>query len=152
MHVISKYQVCTPLCLGCQNLQIIKSQLQQENYIIQGWSTHLRPRISPHNGHEHIWWPLLRWTEHVTWFRRHVQGVCEKVAEAFEMSHGVRVDAATQITICCGQSEAMAATVFAGNSCHSRVPTSVTSTSVDFCYYIQDSLKVCSDFVLWVWQ
>ncbi|XP_024378374.1 uncharacterized protein [Physcomitrium patens] len=44
---------------------------------------------------------------------RHVQGVCEKVAEAFEMSHGVRVDAATQITICCGQSEAMAATVFA---------------------------------------
>ncbi|KAG0571922.1 hypothetical protein KC19_VG054100 [Ceratodon purpureus] len=44
---------------------------------------------------------------------RHVQGVCEKVAEGFERAHGVRVDAATQISICCGQSEAMAAAVFA---------------------------------------
>ena len=43
-----------------------------------------------------------------------MQGVCEKVAEAFQRAHGLRVDAATQITICCGQSEAMAAAVFAG--------------------------------------
>jgi aspartate/methionine/tyrosine aminotransferase len=43
-----------------------------------------------------------------------VQGVCEKVAEAFENTHGVKVDPKTQVTICCGQSEAMAASVFAG--------------------------------------
>jgi aspartate/methionine/tyrosine aminotransferase len=43
-----------------------------------------------------------------------VQGVCEKVAEAFENTHGVKVDPKTEVTICCGQSEAMAASVFAG--------------------------------------
>ncbi len=43
-----------------------------------------------------------------------MQGVCEKVAEAFENTHGVKVDPETQVTICCGQSEAMAASVFAG--------------------------------------
>lgn len=50
------------------------------------------------------------------WIRRHVQGVCEKVAKEFESSHGVKVDATTQITLCCGQSEAMAATMLSGTS------------------------------------
>ncbi|KAJ7515465.1 hypothetical protein O6H91_22G014200 [Diphasiastrum complanatum] len=44
---------------------------------------------------------------------RHVQGVCEKVASAFEMAHGVKVDPATEVTLCCGQSEALAAAILA---------------------------------------
>lgn len=54
-----------------------------------------------------------------------MQGVCEKVAEAFEKVHGVRVDPTTQITICCGQSEAMAASVLAGTT---PIPLSTPTT------------------------
>ena len=54
---------------------------------------------------------------------RHVQGLCDKVAKSFENTHGVRVDPTTQVTICCGQSEAMAAAVFAGG-----LPTSLQSS------------------------
>lgn len=50
-----------------------------------------------------------------------MQGLCDKVAKSFENTHGVRVDPTTQITICCGQSEAMAAAVFAGKLRLSRM-------------------------------
>ncbi|MCO5589455.1 hypothetical protein L7F22_043422 [Adiantum nelumboides] len=43
---------------------------------------------------------------------RHVQAVCEKVAEIFGESQGVQIDPAN-VTICCGQSEAFAASVLA---------------------------------------
>ncbi|KAI5055156.1 hypothetical protein GOP47_0030301 [Adiantum capillus-veneris] len=43
---------------------------------------------------------------------RHVQSVCEKVAELFGESQGVQIDPAN-ITICCGQSEAFAASALA---------------------------------------
>jgi len=52
-----------------------------------------------------------------------VQGVCEEVAAAFERSHGVRVDAAAQITLTCGQSEAMAATMLSGISSPQPYPS-----------------------------
>ncbi|KAH6813884.1 hypothetical protein C2S51_022902 [Perilla frutescens var. frutescens] len=44
---------------------------------------------------------------------RHVQGLCDYVAEKMKEMHGMRVDRLTDIVICCGQSEAFAATMFA---------------------------------------
>ncbi|KAJ6823914.1 uncharacterized protein M6B38_128145 [Iris pallida] len=44
---------------------------------------------------------------------RHVQGICELLAARMRQSHGLDVDPLTDITICCGQSEAFAAAVFA---------------------------------------
>ncbi|EFJ05780.1 hypothetical protein SELMODRAFT_236683 [Selaginella moellendorffii] len=44
---------------------------------------------------------------------RHVQGVCNKVAEHFEHFQGVKVDSKSDIVLCCGQSEALAAVTFA---------------------------------------
>ncbi|EFJ34854.1 hypothetical protein SELMODRAFT_230362 [Selaginella moellendorffii] len=44
---------------------------------------------------------------------RHVQGVCDKVAEHFEHFQGVKVDSKSDIVLCCGQSEALAAATFA---------------------------------------
>ncbi|PSS14712.1 Kynurenine--oxoglutarate transaminase [Actinidia chinensis var. chinensis] len=44
---------------------------------------------------------------------RHVQGVCDHVAMIMKHMHGLDVDPLTDIAICCGQSEAFAATVFA---------------------------------------
>lgn len=44
---------------------------------------------------------------------RHVQGVCEILAEAMKRDHGLHVDPLTDFVICCGQSEAFAAAVFA---------------------------------------
>jgi aspartate/methionine/tyrosine aminotransferase len=82
---------------------------------------------------------------------RHVQGVCEKVAEAFERAHGVRVDAATQITICCGQSEAMAAAVFAGKEqtlCTLDVYDKVASSPLQFQYLFWESGCYFAFFVL----
>lgn len=43
---------------------------------------------------------------------RHVQAVCENVAESFGESQGVQIDP-ENITVCCGQSEAFAASVLA---------------------------------------
>ncbi|GFY98679.1 hypothetical protein Acr_13g0000800 [Actinidia rufa] len=44
---------------------------------------------------------------------RHVQGVCDHVAMIMKHMHGLDVDPLSNIAICCGQSEAFAATVFA---------------------------------------
>ncbi|KAM0859207.1 hypothetical protein ACQ4PT_047348 [Festuca glaucescens] len=44
---------------------------------------------------------------------RHVQGVCDVLAETMKRDHGLRVDPLTDFAICCGQSEAFAAAIFA---------------------------------------
>uniref|UniRef100_A0A5B7BHF3 Putative kynurenine--oxoglutarate transaminase-like isoform X1 n=1 Tax=Davidia involucrata TaxID=16924 RepID=A0A5B7BHF3_DAVIN len=44
---------------------------------------------------------------------RHVQGICDCVANIMKHMHGLDVDPLTDVAICCGQSEAFAATVFA---------------------------------------
>ncbi|KAK4418083.1 Kynurenine--oxoglutarate transaminase 1 [Sesamum alatum] len=43
----------------------------------------------------------------------HVQGICDYVARKMNEMHGMNVDPLTDIVICCGQSEAFAATMFA---------------------------------------
>ncbi|OAE22453.1 hypothetical protein AXG93_3348s1110 [Marchantia polymorpha subsp. ruderalis] len=44
---------------------------------------------------------------------RHVQGLCDQVAAMFETTQGLKVNPKTQVTICCGQSEALVAAVLA---------------------------------------
>ncbi|KAL3517393.1 hypothetical protein ACH5RR_019982 [Cinchona calisaya] len=44
---------------------------------------------------------------------RHVQGICEYVACKMEQMQGIDVNPLTDVVICCGQSEAFAATMFA---------------------------------------
>ncbi|KAJ9171757.1 hypothetical protein P3X46_015076 [Hevea brasiliensis] len=44
---------------------------------------------------------------------RHVQGICEHLARTTKEMHGFDVDPQTDIAICCGQTEAFAAAVFA---------------------------------------
>lgn len=44
---------------------------------------------------------------------RHVQGLCDLLAKKAKEIHGLDVDPLTDIAICCGQTEAFAATVFA---------------------------------------
>ncbi|KAA8543048.1 hypothetical protein F0562_021457 [Nyssa sinensis] len=44
---------------------------------------------------------------------RHVQGICDSVAKIMKQMHGLDVEPLTDVAICCGQSEAFAATVFA---------------------------------------
>ncbi|KAM0870108.1 hypothetical protein ACQ4PT_040236 [Festuca glaucescens] len=44
---------------------------------------------------------------------RHVQGICDVLAETMKRDHGLRVDPLTDFAICCGQSEAFAAAIFA---------------------------------------
>ncbi|XP_058188199.1 uncharacterized protein LOC131304814 isoform X1 [Rhododendron vialii] len=44
---------------------------------------------------------------------RHVQGICDQVAKIIKYMHGLDVEPLTDIAICCGQSEAFAATTFA---------------------------------------
>ncbi|VAH04492.1 unnamed protein product [Triticum turgidum subsp. durum] len=44
---------------------------------------------------------------------RHVQGVCDVLAATMKRDHGFDVDPLTDFAICCGQSEAFAAAVFA---------------------------------------
>ncbi|XP_073158224.1 uncharacterized protein [Henckelia pumila] len=46
-------------------------------------------------------------------FSRHVQGICDYVARNMKEMHGIDVDPDADIVICCGQSEAFAATMFA---------------------------------------
>lgn len=43
---------------------------------------------------------------------RHVQGVCDRLAEVVKDTRGLEVDPLTDIAICCGQSEAFAAAIF----------------------------------------
>ncbi|XP_042012173.1 methionine aminotransferase-like isoform X1 [Salvia splendens] len=44
---------------------------------------------------------------------RHVQGICDYVAQKMKEMHGMSIDPLTDIVICCGQSEAFAAAIFA---------------------------------------
>ncbi|XP_071718830.1 uncharacterized protein [Rutidosis leptorrhynchoides] len=44
---------------------------------------------------------------------RHVQGICDLVADKMKEMHDLDVDPLTDIAICCGQTEAFAATMFA---------------------------------------
>ncbi|KAF3340564.1 kynurenine--oxoglutarate transaminase-like isoform X2 [Carex littledalei] len=44
---------------------------------------------------------------------RHVQGICEILATKMNETSGIAVNALTDFVICCGQSEAFAATIFA---------------------------------------
>ncbi|KAH9306252.1 hypothetical protein KI387_010656 [Taxus chinensis] len=42
---------------------------------------------------------------------RHVQGLCDYLAQTMKLNHGLDVDPVKNIAICCGQSEAFAATI-----------------------------------------
>ncbi|RZC22929.1 Kynurenine--oxoglutarate transaminase 1 isoform B [Glycine soja] len=44
---------------------------------------------------------------------RHVQGVCDLLAKMVKQMHGLDIDPVTDVAICCGQSEAFAAAIFA---------------------------------------
>ncbi|KAF5801030.1 putative aminotransferase, class-I, pyridoxal-phosphate-binding, aminotransferase, class I/classII [Helianthus annuus] len=44
---------------------------------------------------------------------RHVQGICDLLVDKMKQMHGLDVDPLTDIAICCGQTEAFAATMFA---------------------------------------
>ncbi|KAL8544947.1 hypothetical protein ACS0TY_005231 [Phlomoides rotata] len=44
---------------------------------------------------------------------RHVQGICDLVALKMKEMHGINVDPLTDVVVCCGQSEALATTMFA---------------------------------------
>ncbi|XP_065860376.1 uncharacterized protein [Euphorbia lathyris] len=44
---------------------------------------------------------------------RHVQGICDHLARIMKEMHNLAIDPHTDIAICCGQTEAFAATVFA---------------------------------------
>ncbi|KAK3153964.1 hypothetical protein QOZ80_2BG0183920 [Eleusine coracana subsp. coracana] len=44
---------------------------------------------------------------------RHVQGICDILAKTMKRDHGLEVDPLTDFVICCGQSEAFAASIFA---------------------------------------
>uniref|UniRef100_A0A2P2LXM9 Aminotransferase class I/classII large domain-containing protein n=2 Tax=Rhizophora mucronata TaxID=61149 RepID=A0A2P2LXM9_RHIMU len=44
---------------------------------------------------------------------RHVQGLCDHLARIMKEMHGLDVDPATDVAVCCGQTEAFAAAVFA---------------------------------------
>uniref|UniRef100_A0A0E0M8Y3 Aminotransferase class I/classII large domain-containing protein n=1 Tax=Oryza punctata TaxID=4537 RepID=A0A0E0M8Y3_ORYPU len=44
---------------------------------------------------------------------RHVQGICDVLAETMKRDHGLHVDPLTDFAVCCGQSEAFAAAIFA---------------------------------------
>lgn len=44
---------------------------------------------------------------------RHVQEICDNLARIMKEMHGLDVDPLTDIAICCGQSEAFAAAMFA---------------------------------------
>uniref|UniRef100_A0A0D9XKT6 Aminotransferase class I/classII large domain-containing protein n=1 Tax=Leersia perrieri TaxID=77586 RepID=A0A0D9XKT6_9ORYZ len=44
---------------------------------------------------------------------RHVQGICDILAETMRRDHGLDVDPLTDFAICCGQSEAFSAAIFA---------------------------------------
>uniref|UniRef100_A0A1D1XPU5 Putative N-succinyldiaminopimelate aminotransferase DapC n=1 Tax=Anthurium amnicola TaxID=1678845 RepID=A0A1D1XPU5_9ARAE len=44
---------------------------------------------------------------------RHVQGICDMLSKMMKQKHGLHFDPLTEIAICCGQTEAFAATIFA---------------------------------------
>jgi hypothetical protein len=48
---------------------------------------------------------------------RHVQGICDHLANIMKEMHGLDFDPRTDMAICCGQTEAFAAAVFASMLC-----------------------------------
>lgn len=42
-----------------------------------------------------------------------MQGICDKLSKIMKQNHGLDFDPLTDIAICCGQTEAFAAAVFA---------------------------------------
>lgn len=42
-----------------------------------------------------------------------MQGVCDLLAKMVKQMHGLDIDPVTDVAICCGQSEAFAAAIFA---------------------------------------
>jgi aspartate/methionine/tyrosine aminotransferase len=42
-----------------------------------------------------------------------VQGICEHLAKIVKEMHGLDIDPLTDVAICCGQTEAFAAAIFA---------------------------------------
>ncbi|XP_057428161.1 uncharacterized protein LOC130721385 [Lotus japonicus] len=44
---------------------------------------------------------------------RHVQGICDLLAKMVKEMHGLDIDPLTEVAICCGQTEALAAAIFA---------------------------------------
>jgi len=46
-----------------------------------------------------------------------VQGVCDYLAKVMKETHGLDIDPLTDVAICCGQSEAFAAAIFASVFC-----------------------------------
>ncbi|OAY83848.1 Kynurenine--oxoglutarate transaminase [Ananas comosus] len=44
----------------------------------------------------------------------HVQGICDLLAESMKRNHGLDLNPVTDFVICCGQTEAFAASIFAG--------------------------------------
>lgn len=51
---------------------------------------------------------------------RHVQGVCDLLSKLVKEKHGLDVNPLTDVAICCGQSEAFAASILA-SSCSNFV-------------------------------
>jgi hypothetical protein len=49
---------------------------------------------------------------------RHVQGICDVLVETMKREHELHVDPLTDFAICCGQSEALAAAIFASSNAH----------------------------------
>lgn len=48
---------------------------------------------------------------------RHVQGICDHLAKKVKEMHGLDIDPLTDVAICCGQTEAFAAAIFASMHC-----------------------------------
>jgi hypothetical protein len=49
-----------------------------------------------------------------------VQGICDFLAEAARRDHGLDADPLTDFVICCGQSEAFAAAIFASSTANAH--------------------------------
>lgn len=44
---------------------------------------------------------------------RHVQGICDQLSKMVKEMHDLHIDPLTDVAICCGQTEAFAAAIFA---------------------------------------
>ncbi|XP_028053363.1 uncharacterized protein LOC114257764 isoform X5 [Camellia sinensis] len=72
------------------------------------------PCSSPHQERRHLRHCFrLQSIQAFFGYSRHVQGICDHVAKIMKHMHGLDFNPLTDIAICCGQSEAFAATMFA---------------------------------------
>lgn len=62
-----------------------------------------------------------------------MQGICDCLAKLMKEKHGLDVDPQTDIAICCGQTEAFAAAVFASMFFYSF--EALESSKVQFCLF-----------------